>query len=158
LDRITGPFIQFPISFVIPVALSAWYCGVRLAFFLAISQPVIRFVTSMTWRDSPQFHWELDQQIINAVIRIVVLCLIAYFISRTSRQNRELGLRLRLLGGNVPICIHCKKIQDGHRDWQEPELYIARNSDMRFTHALCPECTSKNYADIAGGESGPKSS
>jgi len=152
VDSVTGPFIQFPISFVIPVALSAWYCGVRLALFLAIIQPTVRFATAMAWRDSPQFHWALDQQIINTLIRIVVLSIIAYFIMRTARQNRELARRLRLLGGNVPICIHCKKMQDKKEVWQEPELYIARHSDMAFTHALCPDCTTKNYQNLTAND------
>lgn len=150
LDVVTGPGVSFPICFVIPVALAAWYCNPRLAVALAILQPAIRFGYSMLWRGAPNYHWDPTNQISNAAIRAVVLVLLAYFIGRTAMQNRELSRRLRLLGGNLPICIHCKRVQDEQKNWQEIEFYIARNSDMTFTHGLCPQCTGKNYGDIVG--------
>ena len=35
LDLFTGPMLKFPILFVLPVALAAWFCNARLAYLLA---------------------------------------------------------------------------------------------------------------------------
>jgi len=42
IDLFTGPLLQFPIFFVIPVTLSAWFCSPRLAYALAVLLPVGR--------------------------------------------------------------------------------------------------------------------
>jgi hypothetical protein len=150
IDYWSGPFLQFPISFVIPVALSAWYCSGRLALALAIFQPVFRFLLSFQWQHTPNFYWNVELQAANALIRVVVLCVIAYFISRSVQQHRELGKRIRLLSGHLPICFQCKKIQDEKQLWQEIDLYLSRHSDLQFSQALCPDCKNHDYGDIVG--------
>ncbi len=40
-DYFTGPTIQFPITFIFPVALAAWHRGLRWGLFFAVSQPVV---------------------------------------------------------------------------------------------------------------------
>jgi hypothetical protein len=42
IDLFTGPFLQFPILFVIPVTLLAWFCSSALAHALAVLLPVGR--------------------------------------------------------------------------------------------------------------------
>ena len=39
LDLLSGPLLMFPVLFVIPVMLSAWFCSNRMAYALAVLLP-----------------------------------------------------------------------------------------------------------------------
>lgn len=49
----------------------------------------------------------------------------------------------RAMRGIIPICAYCKKIRDGQGEWWALETYLARHSDARFSHGLCPTCMRK---------------
>lgn len=56
---------------------------------------------------------------------------------------RELELALaqvKQLQGLLPICSYCKKIRDDKNYWQQVESYIARHTEARFSHGICPDC------------------
>ena len=44
------------------------------------------------------------------------------------------------LRGILPICMYCKRIQDGPDAWKGIELYVSERSDATFTHGICPSC------------------
>lgn len=46
----------------------------------------------------------------------------------------------RVLGGMLPICAACKRIQRSDDAWQSLEAYIQAHSEASFSHALCPSC------------------
>ena len=48
--------------------------------------------------------------------------------------------RVNQLQGLLPICSYCKKIRDDHNYWEQVESYVARHSDVRFRHSVCPDC------------------
>ncbi len=50
LDFLMGPYIAFPITYIIPVAVSAWFCRSYYAYFLAILQPLIRLGFPFSWQ------------------------------------------------------------------------------------------------------------
>ena len=52
---------------------------------------------------------------------------------------------IKTLKGIVPICASCKKIRDDKGYWQQVEAYLARHTDVRFSHGICPECMQKHY-------------
>jgi phosphoserine phosphatase RsbU/P len=56
--------------------------------------------------------------------------------TRIQVAERILGLRQHVsqLEGLLPICCSCKKIQDGHDNWQRVENFIEIHSESRFTH------------------------
>jgi two-component system, cell cycle sensor histidine kinase and response regulator CckA len=60
--------------------------------------------------------------------------------------------KVKMLSGLIPICASCKSIRDDAGYWQKVEAYIARHSDARFTHSICPACSEKYFADLAGGK------
>jgi len=56
---------------------------------------------------------------------------------------RELGEALanvKTLSGLLPMCGFCKKIRNDRDYWQQVEEYLARNSGLKFSHGICPEC------------------
>ncbi len=56
------------------------------------------------------------------------------------RELEEAIAHVRLLQGILPICCYCKKVRDDQNYWQQVESYIARHSDMQFSHGICPDC------------------
>jgi len=51
----------------------------------------------------------------------------------------------RVLGGMLPICAACKRIQRSDDAWQSLEAYIQAHSEASFSHALCPSCLLSLY-------------
>lgn len=47
------------------------------------------------------------------------------------------------LKGLLPTCSWCHKIRDEHGQWEQMESYIARRSEAKFSHGLCPDCAAK---------------
>ncbi len=144
LDFSVGPYIAFPITYIVPVAVSAWFCRSYYAYFLAIVQPLIRLTFPFSWH-AP---WSLNAAVINTGIRVIVLVLLAYLISRTARQTRQLARRVNLLEGILPICSLCKKIRDQHDNWQPVEVYVSNRSEALFSHSLCPDCLKRDYKQV----------
>ena len=140
LDYWTGPRLMFPILFVIPVALSAWFCSVRLAYALAVLLPIGRFFIA-AFVDLPN---DIIFDAANGLIRIVVLCFLVFLLARVVRQERQ----IKVLHGLLPICMYCKQIRDEHENWQRMETYIAERSEAAFSHSLCPECAQKHFGEI----------
>lgn len=54
----------------------------------------------------------------------------------------------RTLGGFLPICSHCKRVRDSDDQWSEVELFMARFTDISFSHGVCPDCLQKHYAEF----------
>ncbi len=54
---------------------------------------------------------------------------------------------VKTLSGLLPICAGCKKIRDERGSWSQVEVYVARRTDAKFSHGMCPECLRKYYPD-----------
>lgn len=139
-DYATGPFVQFPILFLIPVTLAAWYSGLKWALGLSLGLTLAR-VFILAGADIP---WTLTVIIINEVILLTVLCLFAFLVDRTA-QRSELLREIRVLRGMLPICMFCKRIRREEGDWEALESYISRRSEAQFSHGLCPDCRKRHY-------------
>ena len=140
LDLVTSPLLMFPILFVLPVALSAWFCSPRLAYVLAVLLPLGRAVIATFADLAPS----VAATGANALIRIAVLSSLAFLVAKVARQSRE----LRVLRGLLPICMWCKRIRNEVGGWERLETYITVHSEAEFTHGLCPECTREHYGDL----------
>jgi len=66
-----------------------------------------------------------------------------------SRRIRAVEESLvKVLGGFLPICAHCKKIRSEDGSWAPIEEYITSHSDAEFSHSICPECAKKIYPEL----------
>ncbi len=141
VDFFMGPIIQFPITYMIPVALSAWYLNLRWAVSLALLLPLVRFSFHFLWRT----HWMLDEAAVNMVVRMAVLFSFSVLIHRASVQARALEVKVRVLEGFLPICSWCKRIRNEEGQWEQMEVYITERSEAEFTHGICPDCQKKHF-------------
>jgi C4-dicarboxylate-specific signal transduction histidine kinase len=77
--------------------------------------------------------------------------------SETMRETAEKLLKLKeevkTLSGIVPICASCKKIRDDKGYWDRVETYVAKHTEAKFSHGLCPDCAKKLYPDYPEEES-----
>ncbi len=55
--------------------------------------------------------------------------------------------QIKTLKGIVPICASCKKIRDDKGYWEQVDQYVAKHTDAKFSHGICPDCTKKLYPD-----------
>lgn len=144
-DYVSGPTIQFPILYLIPVSLASWYSGYRWGLVFAVTMPLFRLHYYVILWPVPLTLFGAS---INTVIRILVLGGAAYLVSRTAMQTHELAKRVNVLEGFLPICSFCKKIRDNNGTWQPLERYISDRSKAQFTHGFCPECGERHYSDF----------
>ncbi len=141
VDYVTGPFIQFPFLFILPVIFATWNNGKWWGITYALALPLVRLYFNTVWT----IPWTLVESIINALIRICILILLAYLVDRVAKESIASKKEVKLLEGLLPICASCKKIRDSSNEWRQLEEYITRHSEAKFTHGVCPECAQKLY-------------
>ena len=56
--------------------------------------------------------------------------------------------KVKLLSGFLPICASCKQVRDDRGYWNQIETYIRDNSEVEFSHSICPDCKTKLYGDL----------
>ena len=63
-------------------------------------------------------------------------------------EHKEALDKVKLLSGFLPICASCKQIRDDRGYWNQIETYIRDNSEVEFSHSICPDCSTKLYGDF----------
>ncbi len=147
-DYLCGPELLFPIFFIVPVILAAWNCARRDAIGIAIILSAARFGAEFLRKSGSPFAPDL----LNSVIRGLVLVGLAILVARVAQQNAQLARRVKQLEGLIPICAHCKRILDEEKHWTRLETYIMEHSAAEFTHGVCPECAQVHYGLTAPNE------
>lgn len=151
-DYLSGPSIQFPILYFIPVFLSSWYSGYGWGLIYAVMMPLFRFSYHLVFWHVPLTVFDAS---INTVIRILILGGAAFLVSRTAVQTQALAKRVKMLEGILPVCSFCKKIRDQQGQWHSMEQFITEHSEAQFTHGFCPECGERHYGEFLNKPVGP---
>lgn len=100
-DYASGPFIQFPVTYLIPISLASWYNGRSWGLAFAIILPVIRlFFNVALWK----IPWTWVEASVNCVIRVAVFSIFVILTDRTAKQTGELKKEVKMLSGLLPIC------------------------------------------------------
>jgi hypothetical protein len=55
---------------------------------------------------------------------------------------------IKTLRGLLPICSYCKRIRDTEGYWHQLESYMAKYSEIEFSHGLCPACAQEHYPEM----------
>jgi hypothetical protein len=146
LDLFIGRFLLFPFLFVVPVALSAWYCSARLAYSLAVLLPVGRLLIATFLHVPSPFPYIL----VNSLIRVAVLMFIAFLASRAARQTKELQERVDSL---VTICAWSRTVEY-QGEWISFEEYLLRRFNVNTSHGMSPAEKEKILKKLEG-DGGP---
>jgi hypothetical protein len=54
----------------------------------------------------------------------------------------------RVIRGMMTVCSYCKRVRLMHEAWEQIEEYVARKSEVTFTHGVCPDCFDKHAGMI----------
>ena len=146
IDFFTGPYILFPVLFVLPVMLMGWNLSWRWSVGLAVVLCLVRFTFHFFW-EAPVTNLIAG---LNAVLHFTVLGLLATLTSRLSKATQSLRERVRALEGILPICSFCKAIRDEDGTWHMMEAYVSKRSNAQFSHGVCPTCGEKHYGLVSG--------
>lgn len=145
IDYGMGPYVAFPVAFIIPIAFTTlWYgrwIGVAVATLLALA----RVGGATTWElPVPNL---MTYVIVNAIIREIVFIVFVLLVEQVAIQQRMLTEKVQVLEGILPICAHCKKIRNEKSEWEQLENYISNHSAAQFSHSICPTCLQEHYSD-----------
>lgn len=140
-DYLCGPILLFPILFIFPVILAGWNRARLDAILIAIALCSARFGFAFI-RDPGM---PVLSDVINEVVRGIVLIILGVVVSRVAEQNALLARQLMRLEGMLPICSHCRKILDEDKHWTALETYIVEHTQAQFSHGVCPECAKLHY-------------
>lgn len=61
---------------------------------------------------------------------------------------REALEEINVLKGVIPICSYCHNIRNDEGSWDKLEAYLAKHSDAKFSHGICPDCSKKARAEL----------
>ena len=78
------------------------------------------------------------------LIHISYILLNSYRVFIELNESRKEIIKLQQL---LPICSHCHKIRDDKGYWENLENFLEKNSDIQFSHGLCPNCVEKYYSE-----------
>jgi hypothetical protein len=145
VDYWLGPSAQFPVIYVIPVALAAWYSGRRPALALAIVMPAIHAAMLLTLWNPPG---DLFQVLAPTLFRAVVIFVMALWFARLADHERKLHHFVERLEGLLPICSFCKSIRNQDGEWESLEHFISSRSAAEFSHSFCKSCGKMHYPDF----------
>jgi len=66
------------------------------------------------------------------------------------KKLKEALAKVDHLSGLLPICTGCKKIRNKDEKWIDIDAYFSANSDIVFTHTICPSCLEEDYPEFNG--------
>lgn len=152
IDYVLGPDAQFPVLYVIPVTLAAWYSGRSPAVGLAIAMPVAHgALLLMLWKQ-PGDPFSI---LAPTILRGAVIMVMALWFARLAEHERKVHQYVARLEGLLPICAFCKSIRNQAGQWERIETFISDRSEAEFSHSFCPTCGKTHYPDFdydgAGG-------
>lgn len=153
-DIFTGPYILFPITYVLPVGAAGWWYGRAWGVVLALAMSLARFHVVHVY-EPELVRGVMWIAAVNALIRALVLVTLACLIARVAHQLRLLSQRVEVLEGILPICAFCKRIRNEAGQWEGVEVYIAGRSKAQFSHGFCEACAREHYPEVFGAGAAP---
>ena len=140
LDYVTGPSIEVPLAFAVPVGLAGWHNGRAWGIGMAVALSAARWFLSAGWGGPALDRW------VNAAIAVAALGTLAWLSDRAGRVTRE----VRVLRAVLRICRTCGRVSDGEADWTPIESYLRRHQEILVSHRVCPDCAAERPTASTG--------
>ena len=144
LDYLDGPNSQYPVLYVIPVTLAAWYSGRWPALALGLAVPFAHALFLLTQWNAPGDTAGLGPTIFRAIVIIVM----ALWFARLAEHERKVHVYVERLEGLLPICAFCKSIRNQTGEWEPIERFISNRTEAEFSHSFCKSCGKIHYPDF----------
>lgn len=82
------------------------------------------------------------------VMNLLELRLTARQLAIRNQELEAARLQIKSLEGILPVCAQCKKVRDENNQWDTFEGYLAKHTEVNFTHGLCPTCVESYMAEL----------
>src|SRR5690349_14329236 len=105
IDYADGVYLQYPVVYIIPVVLAAWYSGRMASLGLSIAVPLAHVAFLLLFAGNVE---NLGVTLTMTVFRGVFVTLIGVWVARLSKHERALETYVERLEGLLPICSFCK--------------------------------------------------
>ena len=112
--------------------------------------------------DEIKVYWSVKKPLRNDDDEIIGMCGVSTDITAKKKTEKEREslisqleaalLEIKTLQGIIPICSYCHNIRDDKGAWSQMETYIAKHSEAKFSHGICPKCLPKVYLDAGLSE------
>lgn len=123
---------------IFPIDLTKNHVQKRILSFEIIGFLLAVFTCWMTELFDPPFS--ISHVLIESSVLITVGFCVVYW-------TRKMVLRIKYLEGFLVICASCKEIRINDC-WVSIESVISSNSDLQFSHSICPKCARNLYPDL----------
>jgi K+-sensing histidine kinase KdpD len=70
--------------------------------------------------------------------------------NRTITELQAALAKIQTLSDLLPICPHCNRIRADDGQWRAFEAHVQESSTLKVSHALCPDCATKEYPEYFG--------
>jgi hypothetical protein len=108
----------------------------------------IRYVEEFEWYlVIEQSEKETIRQIYTTLVMNIGICVVITLIVLVliNAAVNAYQKRIETLRGIVPICSYCKQIRDDKGYWNKVEEYVARHTEAKFSHSICPACMAEHF-------------
>jgi hypothetical protein len=108
----------------------------------------IRYVEEFEWYlVIEQSEKETIRQIYTTLVMNIGICVVITLIVLVliNAAVNAYQKRIETLRGIVPICSYCKQIRDDKGYWNKVEEYVARHTEAKFSHSICPACMEEHF-------------
>lgn len=123
--------------------IAFWQFMAFLMLILLVWVNEVLDLASLLWGTSP-----VSPNIFRgAVLSAGVLITAVITVGHTYEQQK------RVIRGCLTVCSRCKRVRLDRAAWERLEEYVARNSNLTFTHGVCPECFAKYESELRTRES-----
>jgi hypothetical protein len=147
IDFLTGYKLSFSIFYLAPILLITWSVNRTYGLAFAILSGFLWFLVDIA---TNPLAADLIYPFWNASVRTGFFLSGVFMLDRlkfTFAEQKKLLAELndsfdqiKTLNGLLPICAWCKKIRDDQGYWHQVDAYIAKHSELKFTHGICPYC------------------
>ena len=69
-----------------------------------------------------------------------------------ARELQAAATNITKLRKLLPICSYCKKIRGDKDYWAQLEDYLSEQTDLEFSHGVCPDCYALALAQMTGDD------
>jgi len=107
--------------------------SLRTASVVAVEQATLMCLTDFDLRAAMEKYPNIAIELLQTLAR------------RLEEKEQRL---LKVLGGLLPICSHCKRIRQPDGTWTPVERYVHQHSEADFSHGICPDCQKEHYPDL----------
>ncbi len=155
LDELYHPLVLFELVFLGLIVLTMIILiPVSTAVSYSITKPLTEKIQKIAQCEKDDFSLRLSVSSEDEVGELArsfngYMDKIESYKADLQEANAKLAEKVETLKEMLPICSHCKNVRTDTGYWEKIESFFGKNTDLNFSHSICPECVEKFYPEHA---------